>query len=160
MVSGGSMLDFSHTPGFYPNVWVEQHQHLATRCQRDHCLQVHNSDPHVVPGILQLFTLHTAAPLRYDGAVRLHFLHHSRKPSRKTGQHCAKQVWRLSEERETARRISLPRLGTVCHLVASSPLDEHYQSLRDGRRRTRKSLLHWHSAIPCKLCRQPSCVCV
>lgn len=158
MVSGSSMLDFSHTPGFYPNVWVEQHHHLIPR-QRDPSLQVHRCDPHVVPGLLQLLTVHTAAPLCYDGDIWLHLLLHSRKPSRKARQHCANQVGRLSQERKTACRISLSRLGTVCPLVASPPLDEQHRLLWK-KRCTVRSLLHWHSAFACKLCHQPSCVCV
>lgn len=160
LVCGGSMLVFCHTPEFCSNAWMVQQRNRVQPGQRDHCLPVHNSDPNVVPGLLQLFPLHATPSLGDDCNIWLHLLHDSRKPSGKTGQHCPKQVRGLPEERETTGRISVPGLGSLRPLMAPSPLDELCCLFCGAQGCTKQSFLHWHFAFSCKLCHKPSSVCL
>lgn len=61
---------------------------------------------------------------------------------------------------EAAGGIFVSGLGSVCHLLAPSSIDELRCLFRWVRGGDRESLLRGHPAVPLQLRREPRCVCV
>lgn len=118
------MLARGHTAEFCSDVWLVQPRKPTQIAQLHHCLSVYNSDPHVIPGVHQLFPLHSPASVGDDHIVRSHFLYYPRQPTWETRQQSPKRIPDVPSEREAAGRIFVSGLGSVCPLLAASSSDE------------------------------------